>query len=283
MNPEAQRSFELPSYIRFTGRWLSKISPALATRFALKLFFKPLRFPIPKRELALRQKAKRHRLQLEDGRSFKVFELPAKGPKVLLIHGWSGRASQFFKLMDALHAQGFHCLGIEAPGHGDNLGESTHMLAFVSSISKTLERWPNIPYAIGHSLGGMAIFNAFKEGADFQKVSIIGSPASIQNVVSDFCERLELSLKVRDGILNYIEKRYQLKTSDASTDYLAKKFNPEGLIIHDEDDRDVPVLNGHQSKAAWKKAKLYLTKGKGHRKVLMDEAVIEEILTFLQI
>src|SRR5690606_19473234 len=132
--------------------FLSSVSTPLATRLALNLFFTPLKFPIPKRENAIRETAVQH--HLNTGKSdFTLFEWKNTGPKVLLVHGWSGRASQFFKIIEELHKKGYHVFSIEAPAHGKSKQKKTHMLEFVDCIEVAQSKFGQFDFAIGHSLG----------------------------------------------------------------------------------------------------------------------------------
>lgn len=275
-------SFKIPWFIRIPGQILQQISTAWATQFALRLFFSPLKFPIPEREKPFRYKATVHELMTGGAKDFKVFELPAKGPKVVMIHGWSGRGSQFFKMMDFLHQRDFHVFAVEAPAHGDFLGPRTHMLDFVDALEECDKRFGPFYGAIGHSLGGMALFNNLNRRAQYQKLAIIGSPANISGVVYDFCEKVGFSDKVHAGILQYIKDRYQLDPADASSDVLCQRHRVEGLIAHDEDDYDVSFDSAERMHEKWRGSKLIRTRGLGHRKILLDDGVLSEVYDFLR-
>lgn len=261
-------------------RLLEKVHPALATWFALKLFFTPLKFPIPHREKEIRGTARLH--GMSTGKSaFSVFEWGEGEKRVLLVHGWSGRATQFFKIIERLLAEGYHVYSIEAPAHGDSSQRKTHMLEFVQAIEKTNEAFGPFQIAVGHSLGGMAIFNAMKqEGFKPETVTVIGSPASIENVVMDFCRKVEASQAIGKRIIRYIEERYDMKVCQASTEYLAKQFDPQGIIVHDNADSDVGIKNAYELKDQWSNAEILVTDGLGHRKILMKDQVIDKIMDF---
>ena len=53
------------------------------------------------------------------------------------------------------------------------------------------------------------------------------------------------------------------------------------MIIHDTDDQDISVEQAKQLAAKWPNAQLVITQGLGHRKVLMDQKVIDSIIGFL--
>ena len=260
--------------------FLCTISKPLATKFALKLFFTPLKFSTPKRELNSRECAIQHKLSTTKSK-FTLFEWPGPGPKVILVHGWSGRATQFFKIVESLKKNGYHTFAIEAPAHGESSQKKTHMLEFVDCMEVAQQGYGPFDLAIGHSLGGMAIFNAMKRNLSSSKVIVIGTPSNIRNVVQDFCDKVHASSAVGNSIIRNIESRYSLKVEDASTDTLANIYNPTGLIIHDKHDQDISDSNAMDLAKSWSRAELMLTEGLGHRKVLMDNEVIKKIIHFL--
>ncbi len=283
MKPEVVPSFHLPKYITIPGKVLSALSSSLATKFALKLFFKPIKFPVPKREQAIRNKAERHDLLTKNAKDFTAFELVGPGEKIILIHGWSGRASQFFQIMEGLNNLGFHVVSLEAPGHGDNLGIETNMLDFVDALEEADLRFGPFYNAIGHSLGGMALFNNLNRKAQYEKLVLMGSPANVRNVISDFSDNLKMNEAVTENIIQSIEKRFGISAKESSSDYLCQYHNPLGLIIHDEDDQDVPIQNAKHLHEKWKKSKLIVSKGLGHRRILMDSALQQAIYDFFKI
>lgn len=280
MPAEIQKSFELPKYITGTMAVLCKLNTYLATKFAFRLFFQPIAFPFPEREKGMVTSSRVKTLHTPEGKPFNTYQLGEGTKKVVMIHGWSGRGTQFFKIAEAL-APHFTIVAIDAPAHGKFKGGKTNMLEFVEALEVAHRTFGPFDYAIGHSLGGMALFNALQRNAAYQKLIIIGSPASIVNVVTDFCDKVKANRKVRDGIIKRIEEQFKLEVREASTDYLAAQHNPEGLIIHDEDDQDVSVNDAWQNAQAWPRAELHITQGLGHRRVLMDNGVIEKIKDFL--
>lgn len=227
------------------------------------------------------QNSKVKDLKTKTGSSFRTYRLGKGEKRILMIHGWSGRGTQFFKLAHALKGE-YELVAIDAPGHGPFLGKRTHMLEFVEAIEATIAHYGPFHFGIGHSLGGMALFNAIKEGKRFDKLVIIGTPSGISSVVYDFCDKVKAGTKVAQAILSYIEKRYQIKLAEASTAPLAQRFNPPGLIFHDEQDQDVPMQNALEIDKAWPSAQLIRTRGLGHRRILLDEQVIAELYDFFK-
>jgi hypothetical protein len=52
------------------------------------------------------------------------------------------------------------------------------------------------------------------------------------------------------------------------------------LVVHDENDREVPIASGELVASAWPGAVLERTRGLGHRRILRDRRVIERVAEF---
>jgi hypothetical protein len=56
---------------------------------------------------------------------------------------------------------------------------------------------------------------------------------------------------------------------------------PPTLVVHDHGDREVGFRDGHETARAWPGARLLATEGLGHRRLLRDPAVVEEVVAFV--
>ncbi len=260
---------------------LSILSPFLAAKVAEPLFFKPLRFGIPEREKDFRSKALQGAHQTADGK-INWFHLPGLGPRILFVHGWSGRGSQFAPLMEAASAKGADIYAFDAPGHGEEQLGRTDMLAFVRSIEWMNETFGPFHWAVGHSLGGMALWNALDRGLPLHTLVNIGSPASIEGVILDFVHAIGAREVVVDRMLNLLQKKYQIEPSSLSPVSIATKHpHLKGGMLHATDDGDVPLQHAEQLSAVWKQGQLYRYEGLGHRRILRDPEVINQCLSLL--
>ena len=59
-----------------------------------------------------------------------------QGPVWLLMHGWSGSASQFYPLMSHIAAQGYTALAYDHPAHGRSEGNRGHLPRFVRAFDE---------------------------------------------------------------------------------------------------------------------------------------------------
>jgi pimeloyl-ACP methyl ester carboxylesterase len=53
------------------------------------------------------------------------------------------------------------------------------------------------------------------------------------------------------------------------------------LVVHDADDREVPVADAEAIHAAWPGTRLHVTRGLGHRRVLSDPAAVAVMVEHL--
>lgn len=277
-----KKSYELPPIITRSMRFLQFFSHRLALRFALKLFFTTLKFKIPEREKPVYNLARRKWNKTDKGVEFEQFEWGEPGNEtILLVHGWSGRGTQFFQLIEALLEKGYHVISFDAPAHGNSKLKQTNLLEFTDCIRSLNSDYGPFNKAVGHSLGGAAIFNSINLGVPITSVITIGTPVSIKSVVKDFCDKVCAGEKVGFGIINSIENTFQVKTDEISNDYLATKYQPKGLIIHDTEDLDVGVHNAYELNEKWPGSELVITSGLGHRRVLNDSDLIQKMLSFI--
>ena len=54
------------------------------------------------------------------------------------------------------------------------------------------------------------------------------------------------------------------------------------MIVHDELDKEVPISNAYELKQAWPESTFLKTQGLGHRRILKDSQVVDEIIQFIK-
>lgn len=274
---------KIPSLIIYFGKFLQFLSPYLASMYAAKLFSTPFKHKIPKREFDMDSKSVQQKLQIPKiNKDIVVYSYGDSAKKVLLVHGWSGRGTQLFKIADELLKNGFSTISFDAPAHGKSTGKTTLLPEFVASILELQKQFGPFEFVVGHSLGSMSILKALTEKLVVKKAVIIGSGDIIQDIIDDFLHKLKLSKKVGLLMKYRFEKKSGTSMEQLSSYISATKITIPVLIIHDENDDDVPVncaINIHKH---LKGSELMLTKKLGHRKILGDKKVIEKIINYLK-
>jgi pimeloyl-ACP methyl ester carboxylesterase len=56
---------------------------------------------------------------------------------------------------------------------------------------------------------------------------------------------------------------------------------PPTLVVHDRDDAFTPITDGAAIAAAWPSARMRVTAGLGHRRLLRDPDVVSEVVDFV--
>ena len=278
------QSLQIPKVITGTAKLLQAISPKLATLFAAKLFTTPMKHRIPKRELDMEQKSRQEKLWIPKiNKEINLYHYGEGKRKILLVHGWSGRGTQLVKIADELLLNEFSIISFDAPAHGKSKSKSTLMPEFIDSILEIDRQFGPFEYAIGHSLGGMSILNAIKDGLSVKKAVIIGSGDIIQDIIYDFVSKLELKPQIALMIKNHFEKKHSVEMESYSASFAAKSVKIPVLVIHDENDVEIPVKVAHNIRSNLKNGEILITKNLGHRKILGDKKVIEKIINFISI
>lgn len=274
-----KKSVQIPEWIRTTMRILQTLSPRIATRFAEYLFFRPIRFPYPHYEKPYLDAFPVEKTQISN---YEIAYYPqsGNGPRVALLHGWSGRATQLGFIAKELLEQGYDVTLIDGPAHGQSSGKSTHLLEFVDVIRALEQQTQPFDYAVGHSLGGLAFIVHHQRYQHLKKIVTIGSPGNIPDVIFNFCRMVGAKEKIGKYLIENIERKYQLPIDAYSSEDLVMSFQTPGLIIHDEDDYDVDVQDSRHVHNNWEGSDLLVTKGLGHRRVLFDQEVATQILSF---
>lgn len=276
------QSLKIPKFILLSSKFISFISPKLTILFAAKLFTTPIKHKIPKRELHMDRDSVQKLVTIPSlNKQVVVYEYGQSEKKVLLVHGWSGRGTQLVKIADELLKSGYSTISFDAPGHGKSPGSNSIMTDFIAAILEIDKQHGPFDAAIGHSLGGMSVLNAIKQGLQLKCAAIIGSGDIVQDIIDDFVAKLELKPELATSLRLHFEKKYGGKMNDYSAFKAAKDTDIPFLVVHDKDDPEVPVKAGIHIHQHLQNGTLMLTEGLGHRKVLGNHEVVDKVIQFI--
>jgi pimeloyl-ACP methyl ester carboxylesterase len=277
------QSLKIPRFIILTSKFFSFISPKLVTLFAAKLFTTPIKHKIPKRELEMDRKSIQKLIPVPAiNKEVMVYNYGKSDKKVLLVHGWSGRGTQLFKIADELLKAGYSTISFDAPAHGKSPGKTTIMVDFIATVLEIDKQFGPFEAAVGHSLGGMSVLNAIKKGLKVNHAVVIGSGDIVQDIMDDFVAKLELKPNISTRLRLHFEKKYGEDMNSYSAYLAAKETAIPVLVIHDNNDPEVPVKAGIHIHKYLQNGELLLTDGLGHRKILGNSKVIERTVQFIK-
>lgn len=274
----------VPSYILVTGKILTAISPFLASRFAAKLFLTPFRYKLPEREREMDEKSKQTSVTVPSiEREVVVYEYGNSPRKILLAHGWSGRGTQLSVMAKALIKEGYSVVSFDAPAHGKAPGKWSMMPFFIETIQYLEKEYGPFEAAIGHSLGGMSLLKAVKDGLKLEKLVIIGTANSVTHITREFAHNMKMNEKVAKKMKKYFDKKFGEDMDNYSGAVSAKEVKIPTLVVHDEHDVDVHISSAHEITENLQNGELYTTEELGHRRILGDQKVINKIIQFLSV
>jgi pimeloyl-ACP methyl ester carboxylesterase len=281
-NTAHRKTLKVPKTFIITAKILQATSPKLAARFAMKVFTTPVKFKLPKREEEMDNKSRQEIVLIPSlKKSINVYHLGDSPKKVLLVHGWSGRGTQLVSIADKLVKSGYSTVSFDAPAHGKSTGKTSDMTEFITSILLLEQQFGPFEFAVGHSLGAMAVLNAIKRGLQVERAVIIGSGDVIRDIMIDFTQKLGMNIAIGELMIKMFEKKFGETINNYSAYIAAKDVHIPVLVLHDENDTDVPVSAARHIYKHLPNGQLIITQGLGHRKILGDKAVIKNITDFL--
>lgn len=273
--------------LRACVRALGAASPVHAARVMDRLWFSAPRTRPRASDQAVLDGGYRLSFQVH-GRTVAAWAWGNEGPAIILVHGWGGHAAQLQSFVQPLREAGFRVVAFDAPSHGASAasrhgGRRVTFFEFAAALQTIASAEACVSGVIAHSGGCTAVSLALREGwtppprlvfvAPFVRpaAAIEGFARAIganERVVAEFGKRVERWLGHPWSYLDI-----------TSLDRAHKR--PRLLVVHDEDDKEVPLAHAQALAASWPSAELLATKGLGHRRVLRDPAVIEKALDFL--
>jgi pimeloyl-ACP methyl ester carboxylesterase len=260
---------------------LSRIAPGLAAAWAHRLLSRPDRHPPQAWESVTPPESRRE--LLDGGLVARVWDAPGPGARaVLMLHGWSGRHSQFGPLIVALRGAGFRCIAVDPPAHGASPGVEAHPIAFADAAFAAAEALGPIHGAVGHSMGAGSLAYALTLERFAERAVLIAGPAAMTRVLDRYATLLRLAPRARAALFARVGRKMGVAEHDLDVERLPMPEELEVLVVHDQDDRDVPVAEAEAIKRNWPHAQVHLTAGLGHRRVLSDPETVARIVAFLK-
>ena len=168
--------YKLPWFLTSFVRVLDFGSKALATRFLWRIFCGPIKFKTPPREAEFYKKTEQEKIRTRStDKEIMLYRIPNGGHKLLFVHGWNGRSSQFYRIIELLSDEGYDITAIDLPGHGRSTRSTTTLPEITDLISEVTKSRGPFHGIVCHSFGGVAALNAVRLGASFEKLVLIST------------------------------------------------------------------------------------------------------------
>jgi len=262
---------------------LERVAPFLSDKIFVMVFYVPLRYRTPERELEVARQGNEFSLTVEK-RTIRGRVWGEKSrPWVLLVHGWAGRATQFRKFIPVLLEKGYRVIGPDAPAHGLSDGRVTSIPEFHQMFLALYREFGEPAAVITHSFGGAAMLYAAMKGLPVKRLVNIASPTIGDEILKTFLRAINGTWKSAERFKKYVLRRTG-KRFDEFTALYAVKHLPRPidlLVINDEDDKDVIFRSAEELLKAYPSGTLFRTRGLGHNRILKDEGVIARAVEFI--
>ncbi len=254
----------------------SHVAPALVAPFFRRMMLNPRRDvrPAPRLDLP----AADERIDLGDGL---VARRWGEGPVVLLVHGFEGNRAQFGAVIGGLLDRSFSAVALDVPAHGESAGNELTAVKFIAAIERALERLGPVHAVVGHSMGGaMALFTLAKSGGA-TRVALISAPSALGRELLRFAGAMGLSKRGTAAFIASVEDHVGRPADDLDVRHIADGVELPVLLIHDQNDHQVPVLESARAAHMLSTAELIVTRGLGHNRLLADPSVVASVVEFV--
>lgn len=290
-------SFRL-KVIRLALSGVSAVSPQTAGRLAFRLFATtPPRRPRSAKEKDLlatsegwMRQAARVPLSFAGGRAvahhFAARPCRPFTGRVLVVHGWGSRAAYLSTLTAGLVAAGHEVVALDLPGHGAARGRTLTLPMAVRAIDAAWRRFGGFDFFCGHSFGGAALACAAAgmipdvPAHRPRRLVTIGSPSEMEWLFRDLGRMLGLGGPAQAALEAHVERIAGVPLSAFDAARGAGRMRAPMLVIHAEDDKEVPALHARRYADTGPNVTLAWANGFGHRRIVSAEPVIDRIVGF---
>ena len=270
--------------LRLGFKSLGPILPGLAARYAYHIWFMTRRHTTPAREQVWLQQADTRFIDTPVG-SIATYHWGHDGPLVYLVHGWNGRGSQLAAFAAPLVERGYRVVSFDGPGHGLTPGANrTNLLRFSDALQSLVTQIGPAEAIIAHSFGVAAMAYSLNNlNLKTNRVIAISTPSQMYHLAEYFFQSLRIPKRVQQHFVKMVEQEFGpdlWQRISPHTNVPALGHIP-ALLLHDKDDHDVPVAEGQYLHSLWPNSQYVQTEGLGHRRILRNQKVREQIIEFL--
>ena len=272
----------LRAYVRILGA----ASPSHAAKVMDRLWFSAPRTLPRASDRAVLDGGHRLSFQVHD-RAVAAWAWGDEGPTVILVHGWGGHAAQLQAFVRPLREAGFRVVAFDAPSHGASAasrhgGRRVTFFEFAAALRVIASEEARVAAVIAHSGGCTAVSLALREGWAPPPNLVFVAPfvrpaAAIQGFAHAIGANDRVVAEFGRGVERWLGHPWSY-LDITSLDHAHKRQRL--LVVHDEDDKEVPLAHAHALAASWPSSEMLVTRGLGHRRVLRDPAVVQKVLDF---
>ncbi len=276
--------------LRHAGRdpWPPMSWPTLLRQWTLKFFehqlFCPAIGPVSEKSRHFLKSGHAKKLRTISGDWVWTWHFGSQGPRVLLVHGWSGAGTQLRSLAQSLGDQGFQVTLVDLPGHGYSHQARPGYIEMKQALLRVVEHYGQFNAVITHSYGASVVALAMTTCRIAERLVFIAPMPD-----------LELGARITGkwlafvpGLVDQIQEAWELRNKVSWKELSPLNFAPQFhspltplMIVHDSQDFDIPLDIVQRLQSQWPGSKLRVTDGLGHMKILDSPQVQLMVKEFL--
>jgi pimeloyl-ACP methyl ester carboxylesterase len=262
--------------------FFATLFPDFFVKKAFTYLISPMQFKVRPHEKNILDKAQKSRISFNDF-DIQLYQWGNGHKKILLVHGWEGHAGNFAAIIERLLQEDYTVLSFDGPSHGASSHGKTSSFEFTDLVAALIkDHQPT--QLISHSFGSVASIIALGKNPDLKIDRYIGI-----TVPNKFRERLEeialylgLPYIVVSRLITKIEAEHDIKVDEINVeDYAQKSSVEKALLLHDTNDRVLPVEKSREVASKWPAARIIEVTETGHYKILTSEKVLDKVMDFL--
>lgn len=208
--------------------------------------------------------------------------------RVLLLHGWTGRALVMTLFVKPLRAAGFEVVACDLPAHGRSTSRVLNMPIGARAVQAIADRVGPFDGIVAHSFGGPIAALAAEGGSPIHRritvprMVFISAPNALSTVTRDFGNAFGFDERLHRHLADEVSEAAGRPLASINTGDLAAAAGLDVLVIHDRDDEQVPFAEAEAIVAILgRRARLLETKGLGHRRIIVMPNVVRASVKFL--
>jgi pimeloyl-ACP methyl ester carboxylesterase len=263
-------------------RLVGLIFPKVLVNFAYKALTNPQILKLRSNELAVLEKASKNNYSFGTF-SIKTYQWGSGSRKVLLIHGWEGQAGNFSDMVLRLIKEDYTVFSFDGPSHGFSSRGPTSLLAFTDLVGEMIRHF-GVEKVVSHSFGGVATTYALYKDRDLRlsKYVMLTTPDKFSDRIDTLSQKVGISSKIKKKLISRLEAETGLDVQKVKVSDWVKEINvAKALILHDKNDRVLPISVSKAVNDKWEACILEEVEGTGHFAILREPKVLDRVLSFL--
>lgn len=210
------------------------------------------------------------------GSSFTSYFWAGSGATILFMHGWKSNSARWKQLVMFFQAKGYQCVSIDAPGHGDTAFPFFTPLDYAACMDIAIQEFQP-KFVVSHSAGAYsAIIHHGKYQPEGIKHILLAPTFSMNQPTGTMFEILGLNQRMQKAFTKHLEGMLGARIETIQIDQMVDAENPQGILIHDVNDRVIPIEGARVVTQKAKGLEYYEINNNGHR---MQNDEVFEIIT----